>query len=282
MNINKLISFVILSLIGLTAFGLFNQNSFLISLGHIFILPMIGIWYGFKRNWATTSIDMATYATYLVGSFSDSVILLGEETGEMLQIIMTLIMHMILIIVFRKEGTRIYADKLKDLPKLVIPVSIIFVFFGTVLIPILPNIIYFIAILYAILEMLLVAHGLFRQVKGKSYLWVAIGVILIMLKDILYCYNFFIYQNKIVSLYIIQHSLSGIVYFMVAIGIAINQNKNRVVGNTSIWNFIKNSFKFLFKFNNILHIKIIKGRRTIVGNFHSLWNVFIVKNKIFR
>jgi hypothetical protein len=282
MNINRLISLVILSLIGLTAFGLFNNNSFLISLGHIFILPMIGIWYGFKRNWATTSIDIATYATYLVGSFSDSVILLGEETGEMLQIIMTLIMHMILIIVFRKEGTRIYADKLKDLPKLVIPVSIIFVFFGTVLIPILPNIIYFIAILYAISEMLLVAHGLFRQVKGKSYIWVATGVILIMLKDVLYCYNFFIYQNKILPLYIIQHSLSGIVYFMIAIGIAINQNKNRVVGNTSIWNFIKNSFKFLFKFNNILHIKIIKVRRTIVGNFHSLWNVFIVKNKIFR
>lgn len=271
---------IILSLIGLTAFGLFNHNSFLISLGHIFILPMIGIWYGFKRNWATSTIDMATYVTYLVGSFSDSVILFAKETGEMLQIIMTLIMHMILIIIFRKEGTRIYADRLKDLPKLVIPVSIIFVFFGTVLIPILPNAIYFIAILYAILEMLLVAHGLFRRVNGKSYVWVAFGVVLIMIKDILYCYNFFIYQNKIIPLYIIQYSLSGIVYFMIAVGIAIN--KNRIEDNSSIWNFIKNSFKFLFKFNNILHFKIIKVRRKIVGNFHSIWNVFIVKNKLFR
>lgn len=282
MNINRLISLVILSLIGLTAFGLFNHNSFIISLGHIFILPMIGIWYGFKRNWATTSIDMATYATYMIGSFSDSIILFAKETGEMLQIIMTLIMHMILIIIFRKEGTRIYADKLKDLPKLVIPVSIIFVFFGTVMLPILPNAIYFIAILYAILEMLLVAHGLFRRVSGKSYIWIAIGVVLIMVKDVLYCYNFFIYQNKIISLYIIQHSLSGIVYFMIAIGIAINQNKNMIEDNSSIWDFIKTSFKFLFKFNNILHFKIIKVSRTIVGNFHSVWNVFIVKNKIFR
>lgn len=282
MNINRLISLVILLLIGLTAFGLFSHNSFLILVGHIFILPMIGIWYGFKRNWAKTSIDIATYVTYLVGSFSDSVILLAKETGEMLQVIMTLIMHMILIIIFRKEGTRIYADRLKDLPKLVIPVSIIFIFFGTVLIPILPNAIYFIAILYAILEMLLVAHGLFRSVSGKSYLWIALGVILIMVKDILYCYNFFIYQNKIIPLYIIQHSLSGIVYFMMAIGIAINQNKNKIEDNSSIWTFMKTRFKLLFKFNNILHIKIIQVRRTIAGNFHSFWNVFIVKNKIFR
>ncbi|MDZ7936449.1 MAG: hypothetical protein U5M51_16120 [Emticicia sp.] len=119
-----------------------------------------------------------------------------------------------LIIIFRKEGTRIYSEQAKDLPKLLFPIFIIFSFFGVVLIPILPNIIYFLSIAYAIQEMILVIHGLFRKAKGKSYVWVAAGVCLIIIKDVVYSYNFFVYQNKILSTVYnsIFYECSGIFY----------------------------------------------------------------------
>ena len=252
MKINRLIALIIIFLIGSTAFGLFNDISIFVFLGHIFILPMVGLWYGFKRKWQTTSIDLAVYLAFFVGSFSDSIILIGGQIGEGLQIIITIIMHTILIVIFRKEGTRIYSDKLQDLPKLLIPMTIIFVFFGVFMIPILPNTIYFIAIFYAIQEMILVSHGLFRKTKGKSYMWVSVGVCLIMVKDILYCYNFFIFNNEFLILYIIQYSLSVLVYYLIAVGIAQNQDKMGTKVEASLWQYIKNRIKLLFNFHHLI------------------------------
>jgi hypothetical protein len=253
MNVNRLIAILIVSLIGLTAYGLSTGNALLISLGHIGILPSVGIWYGFKRQWQTASTDIAMYTAYFVGSFSDSFVLIGGQIGETLQIVMTIIMHTFFIYIFRKEGTRIYSDKQKDLPKLLIPITIIFIFFGTVLMAILPEVIYFLTIFYCIQLMILVSHGLFRQVKGRSYIWVATGVVLMMVKDILYSYNFFVYQNSILPLYIIQYSLSAIVYFILAVGISFNQTNESVTEQESVWQFIKNHIKLLFTFNNLTH-----------------------------
>lgn len=255
MNLNRLIAILIVSLIGLTAYGLSTGNILLISVGHICILPLVGIWYGFKRQWRTNSIDKAMYAAYFVGSFSDSFVFIDGQIGETLVISMTIIMHTLFIFIFRREGTRIYSDKQKDLPKLLIPITIIFVFFGVVLIPILPEVVYFLTIFYCIQLMILVSHGLFRQVRGRSYIWVAIGVVLMMVKDILYSYNFFVYQNSILSLYIIQYSLSTIVYFILAVGIAYNQTNEEPSENLSVWQFIKNHIKLLFNFNHLTHFR---------------------------
>jgi hypothetical protein len=230
------------------------------------------------------------YLTYLVGSFSDSLILLGGQIGEVLQITMTIVMHMILIVIFRKEGTRIYSDKLQDLPKLLIPITIIFIFFGTVLIPVIPDALYFLLIFYAVQEMILISHGLFRRVKGKSYVWVALGVSLIFLKDVLYCYNFFIYENSILSLYIIQYSLSAFVYFMIAVGIALNQDNNSLNQQESFEQFIKNYVKVLFNIKNLIHFqKILETIKNIFDeitkstkrNFSIFWHVLAETNKIF-
>jgi hypothetical protein len=256
MNINRLIAIIIVLMIGLTAYGLSTENSLLISLGHIAILPMIGIWYGFKRQWRTNAIDKAMYAAYFVGSFSDSFVLVGGQIGETLQIVMTIVMHTLFIYIFRKEGTRIYSDKQKDLPKLLIPITIIFIFFGTVLIPILPEVVYFLTIFYCVQLMILISHGLFRQTKGRSYVWVATGVLLMIIKDILYSYNFFVYQNSILPLYIIQHSLSATVYFILAVGIAFNQKNDSKVDDTTVWQYIKNHIKLLFSFNHLTHFRL--------------------------
>jgi hypothetical protein len=258
MIFNRLIAILIVLFIGLTAYGLSIGNTLLVSLGHIIILPLIGIWYGFKRQWQTNPIDKAMYAAYFIGSFSDSFALIGGQIGETLVISMTITMHMFFIYIFRKEGTRIYSDKQKDLPKILIPITIIFIFFGTVLIPILPEVIYFLTILYCVQLMILVSHGLFRQVKGRSYVWVAVGVVLMMVKDILYSYNFFVYQNSILPLYIIQYSLSSIVYFILAIGIRINQINEDKTASESVLQFIKNHIKLLFTFNNLTHFQKTK------------------------
>ncbi|AFK05384.1 hypothetical protein Emtol_4261 [Emticicia oligotrophica DSM 17448] len=279
MTINKLISFIILSLIGLTGYGLYNQNTVLILIGHILTLPSIGVWYGFKRNWNTSTIDIATYLTYFVGSFSDSIILIGQEIGEILQILITLCMHLILIVIFRKEGTRIYSDRLQDLPKL-LPIIVIFIFFGLVMRLSLPDALYFISIVYAIVVMILVAHGLFRVAKGKSYFWVAAGVLLLIIKDVLYCYNFFIYQNTIRPLYVIQNSLSGVVYFMIAIGIAQNQRKATIERNDPFWLFAKKYFHSLIDYKDIISIKkktTHSKRETLIRPqmlFSQLINIF--------
>lgn len=284
MKINRLIALIIIFLIGSTAFGLFNDITVFVFLGHILILPMVGLWYGFKRKWQTTSIDLAVYLAFFVGSFSDSIILIGGQIGEELQIIITIIMHTILIVIFRKEGTRIYSDKLQDLPKLLIPISIIFVFFGIYMIPILPNAIYFIAIIYAIQEMILVSHGLFRSVKGNSYRWIAVGVCLNMIKDILYSYNFFVYDNKIISLYIIEYSLSTTVYFMIAVGIALNQDKMSTKIEESLWQYIKNRIKLLLNFHHLtiflsfvfkINQVVISKVKSSTRNFLDFWSVYV-------
>jgi hypothetical protein len=283
MQLNRLIALIIFLLIGSTAYGLFNDMPVFVFMGHIFTLPMVGLWYGFKRKWQSTPIDLAVYLAFLVGSFTDSIILIGGQIGEELQIIITIIMHTILIVIFRKEGSRIYSDKLHDLPKLLIPITIVFVFFGVFMIPILPNTIYFIAIFYAIQEMLLVSHGLFRPVKGNSYRWIAIGVCLSMIKDVLYSYNFFVFGNKIISLYIIEYSLSTTVYFMIAVGIALNQDKKNLKIEESLWQYIKNHIKLLFNFHHLTHTTsllfklnqfIISKVKLYTRNFLNSWYVY--------
>ncbi len=239
MTANKIITLIIMSLVGVAAFGLIYDIKLLVIFGHIFTLPMVGVWYGVKRQWNTTPIDKVMYLAYFVGSFSDSFILVGGQTGEVLQILTTIFMHTILIVAFRKEGTRIYSDKAKDLPKLLFPTTIIFVFFGAVLMHILPVVIYFIAIFYAVQEMILICHGLFREIKGKSYFWVAIGTSLIFVKDVLYSYHFYISESKILSLYIIQYSLSTLVYFMIAVGMAYGFEDKDLEKEKASWQYIK-------------------------------------------
>ena len=123
--------------------------------------------------------------------------------------------------------------------------------------------------------MILVSHGLFRQVKGKSYVWVATGVVLMILKDILYSYNFFVYQNSILPLYIIQYSLSTIVYFILAVGIAFNQKNDPTSENVSVWQFIKNHIKLLFSFNNLTHIQ----KRILPKSLNSFQQTLLPKTQ---
>ena len=193
MSFQKIISIIIFFLTGITVYGIINEKEILLSLGHLLLLPLVGIWYGIKRKWALNSIDKIIYLAFLLGSISDTVILIDwGQTGEFLQISISLLMNLLIVIAIRKEGTRIYSSEMQDSPKIIVPAVIIFLFFGYFLMNILPTTLYFVSILYAILELILIAHGFFRLAKGNSYKWVVFGVIFVFLKDVIYSFHFFI------------------------------------------------------------------------------------------
>jgi hypothetical protein len=257
MNFLRLIVIAIFSLIGFTIFGILNEQKFLISLGHIFSLPLVGIWYGIKRNWSTESTDYFVYFAFLLGSLADSVIIIDwGQKGEFLSISISLIMNLLLIMIFRKEGTRIYSENLQDLPKVLIPVLIIFLFFGYILMPSVPSSIYVVSIFYAILEVLLVIHGFFRTVRGRSYQWVISGIFLVVLKDAIYSFHFFIFNGTKTYLYAIQYPLNILSYFMVAIGIAINQENLK---KSSLFQQIKKRINVILNFINSFDNKTISS-----------------------
>lgn len=248
---------------GLTIYGILNEYQLLLSVGHVLLLPLVGLWYAIKRNWSWKSIDKTMYLAFILGSFADSVILIDwGPTGEFLSISISLMMNLLIIIAFRKEGTRIYSDKMQDVPKIAVPVLIIFLFFGYVLMPSVPNSIYLVSILYAILEVLLVSHGFFRIAKGKSYLWVIFGVSLVLFKDAIYSFHFFIFNNTKIYLYAIQYPLNIFAYFMIAVGVALNQKNKELVRKESVWLSMKNHLKLLFHFKNLTHFHQAISRKT--------------------
>ena len=253
MNLLKSITTAIFTLISLTVIGILIKNNIMLSMGHLFLLPLVGFWYGTKRQWSASYIDKLAYATFALGAFADSVILIDwGQTGEFLSISVSLIMNLLIIMIFRKEGTRIYSDKTKDIPKIVVPALSVFLFFGYFMIPSLPTSIYFLSIFYAVLEVIFVAHGLFREAKRTSYLWIAFGVVLFLLKDVIYGVHFFVYSGTKPFLYAIQYSLNIFSFFMIAIGIAINQENTEKTKSETLLEYLRN---YLKKFSKVRYAK---------------------------
>lgn len=227
MKLSKVLVFLIVFITVLTSVGIYYNLDFLSASGHLFLMPLIGFWYGIKRNWQFGPIDRLMYLAYFIGSFADSLILIDWGTlSEFLQINTTLVMHFVFILVFRNEGTLVYTNRFKEVPKILLPALIVVLAFGSFVGPLVTDSLYFILIFYSVLEIILMSHGYFRPFKGKSYFWVAMGVTLIFLKDVIYCVHFFLLENSHPMLYMLQLSMSTFAYFMVAIGVSIAQNSN--------------------------------------------------------
>jgi hypothetical protein len=227
MKKNEIIFILIIFLLFQTIFGIVVRYHSLFIIGHLLILPMVGIWYGYIRHWRYEIVDKYIYLAFLVGAPSDIMVFLKlGERGSFIQISLTLIMNLLFILVFRREGTMIYINKFREMPKLVFPAMIVIMAFGLLVVPLVTDSLYFILIFYSVIEILLMSHGYFRPIKGMSYFWVALGVTFIFIKDVLYCINFFVFENTLPQLYITHYILSVIAYFMIALGIAINQNNN--------------------------------------------------------
>ncbi len=239
-----------LAFVSLILIILFNSYSFLNEssiffriIGHGLFMPMLAVIYGIKRGWKLGLTDLLMFLACLIGSLCDVVIFLDLSVkGEFLQITTAFFVHLILIIIFRKEGAYVFNINNKHFLKILIPALCSFLFFGFVLLDILPNLLYFVAIIYAVQITILAVLGYYRPTSAPNYFLVALGVSFIMLKDILYSYFFYIYQGTNHLLYVPLYLSNALGYFLIVYGIALNQNDNKQT-------FVKISKKIIF--NNI-------------------------------
>lgn len=234
---------------------IFNSISFLYEpseiykiLGHMLFFPTTGLVYGFLRDWQFGKIDQRIFLICLIGCFGDGIIFFVlNEKGEFLQLASTFFVHFIFINVFRNEGAYVFNIARINILKVLIPALIVFFFFGFVLLPLLPNVLYFMVIFYAIEVAILVVIGYFRPVSEKKYWLVAVGVTLILLKDILYSYFFFVFKSNLHLLYIPFYIFNALAYFLIIYGIALNQNANREVFEKISIKLIISSVHSVFK-----------------------------------
>ncbi len=208
-----------------------TENLFYVKIiGHGLFMPFVGIMYGMKRNWQFGHIDQLIYLSCLLGGICDIVIFFDlNEKGEFLQIVSNFFVHSIFVVIFRKEGAFVFNIGNTNIWKIVLPALISFFFFGFVLLNTLPNLIFFVAILYAVQIVILAVLGFYRPTSSKSYWLVAIGIIVIMLRDILYSYFFYVYHTSQHLLYIPLYLSNAIGYLLIVHGIAINQNEKRQI-----------------------------------------------------
>lgn len=236
---------------------IFNSNSFVYEpseiykiLGHMLFMPMVGLIYGILRGWQFGKIDQRVFLACVIGCIGDGIIFFGlKEKGEFLQLVSTFFVHFIFIIIFRSEGAYVFNIAKINILKVLAPALIVFFFFGFVLLPVLPNVLYFMVIFYAIEVAILLVIGYFRPVSDKKYWLVAIGVTLILLKDILYSYFFFVFKSNQHLLYIPFYIFNALAYFLIIYGIALNQNVKQQVYEKISVRLIISSINSVFKKN---------------------------------
>lgn len=200
-----------------------NENSIALLVGTTLLMPLIGVFYGVARKWETGGVDRLIYFASVLGGFSDiSIYLNYRGNGELSQITLACIVHLIYIIVFQREGTHVYSLGRKNLLKLAIPAGFVFFFFGFVLLKVIPDTVFVVTVLYAFELFILIVLGLFRPVNKKSY-WIGVtGVTLILIKDVFYSEFHFINENPFI--HSIMDITNALAYYCITWSIAINQN----------------------------------------------------------
>ena len=255
----RVITILLVVLVIFNIFFFLIESHTALLIGATLLMPLMGLYYGFARQWASTGIDKLMYFACFLGAFTDlSIYLNYHNNGELTQITLTCVVHFIYIVIFQKEGTRVYNLQLKNSLKLVLPAVFVFFFFGFVLLKVIPDTVFLVTIIYAFELFVLLALGYFRPVNKKSY-WVGVlGVTIILIKDILYSEFYFINQNKLV------HSLmdltNAIAYYSITLAVALNQNDKSVVPNYP--GFISKFLKFIKRTHiaRIVSLKIINIR----------------------
>lgn len=198
--------------------------------GHALFMPFLGLIYAINRNWQFGQVDQLIFWLCIVGCIGDTILFFDLNTrGEFLQIVATFFVHLIFIVIFKKEGTIVFGiENSLNILKVIIPASISFFFFGFVLLNVLPNVVYFGAIIYAVQVTILAILGYFRPTTKRNYWTVAIGVTVIIFKDVLYSYYFYVFQGSQHLLYIPMYWSNAIGYFLIIYGISIHQNEEKI------------------------------------------------------
>ncbi|UTA66987.1 MULTISPECIES: hypothetical protein [Emticicia] len=219
-----------------------NDSRTALLIGATMLMPLLGVYYGFARKWAFASIDKLMYFACFIGAFSDlSIYLNYHGNGELIQISLACIVHLVYIIIFQKEGTRVYNLQWKNSLKLAFPASFVFFFFGFVLLKVIPDTVFLVTVLYAFELFVLLVLGYFRPVNKKSY-WVGVtGVTIILVKDILYSEFYFINQDK--TIHALMDVTNALAYYSITLAVALNQNDKTTTPNYP--GFISKFIKFI-------------------------------------
>lgn len=255
----RVVTILLAILVMYNIYAFLYQDSLALLIGSALLMPMIGVYYGFARKWEHSGVDKLVYFAYVLGGFADATIIINyKNNGELTQITLACIVHLVYIIIFQKEGTHVYSLERKNLLKLAIPAGFVFFFFGFVLLKVIPDTVFLITVLYAFELFVLVVLGYFRPVNKKSYWIGAIGVSLILIKDVFYSDYHFITQN------IFVHSLmditNALAYYCIAWSVAVNQNDKSSVPNYV--GIVSKFLKFLKKTNLVkfFALKILNAR----------------------
>jgi len=247
----RVITILLALLVIFNIYAFLNESRIVLLIGTTLLMPLMGIYYGFARKWETTGIDKLMYFACGLGGFSDlSIYLNYRGNGELMQITLTCIVHLIYIVVFQKEGTHVYSLGRKNLLKLAIPAGFVFFFFGFVLLKVIPDTVFLVTVLYAFEVFILVVLGYFRPVNKKSYWIGVVGVTLIVIKDVMYSEFHFINQDPF--LHSVMDVTNALAYFCITWSVAISQNDKSVVPNYS--GLVSKFLKFL---RNTHIVKII-------------------------
>lgn len=226
-------------------------------IGHSLFMPFLGVIYGIKRKWQFGQVDQLILFVCMIGCIGDIIIFFDlQEKGKFLQIVAAFFAHLVIIIIFKREGAYVFTSNSNiNILKVIIPVSISFFFFGFVLLNLLPNILYFGAIIYSVQVTILAILGYFRPTKNTSYWIVAVGVSVIIIKDILYSYYFYVYKGAFHTLYIPLYWSNAIGYFLIIYGIGINQNDEKTDYAKISYKLLLSTFLSLFQKKEIRKVK---------------------------
>ncbi|GAB2643152.1 hypothetical protein GCM10027035_41550 [Emticicia sediminis] len=226
-------------------------------IGHSLFMPFLGLIYGIKRKWQFGQVDQLILFVCMIGCVGDIIIFFDlQEKGKFLQIVAAFFAHLVFIIIFKREGAYVFTSNSNiNILKVIIPVSVSFFFFGFVLLNLLPNVLYFGAIIYSVQVTILTVLGYFRPTKNRSYWAVAVGVSVIIVKDILYSYYFYVFKGSFHSLYIPMYWSNAIGYFLIIYGISLNQNEEKSNYEKISYKLVLTTFLALFQKKEIRKAK---------------------------
>lgn len=253
---SKIILILLILLVLLNSFSFtIVENPVVRLLGHGSFFLTVYLLFASLRKWSFMAVDFRMLLACLIGSIGDIVLFLDlGVAGEFLQLCATFFVHLIFIITFQKEGAHIFKINNTNILKIAIPSIIIFFFFGFVLLNTLPNILFFLVIFYSVELTIMIVLGYYRPTKSLSYWSVSIGVTLILLRDLIYSFFFFIYHREHPLLYIPLYICNALGYILIFYGIALNErnseHRKKILENFSL------------KFNKKILPKKIQNRLT--------------------
>ena len=221
MKLQKTILFFYLLSLASAVYGLFTNRILFIYLGHILPTFFITLWYYSYVQNNLTKINIQMLIGISLSVFSDLLPFMVPTTfGLNLHIITGILFNIFLIYVIRTEDVRLYRGRDNRLGlKVLLPFIIVFLFFGKVVMPIVPETTLIFSSFYAFLEVLLMAHCFARKSSKISYLLSGFGSSLLLLKDFLYVFHYFVFEGAFPNLYILIFPLSSIAYFLIIAGI---------------------------------------------------------------